>query len=167
MGVAVFGWGTAAATETVKNAGPTIEKVETVKVKTVEQHFESVVAALKIIDPAWAKSLPKLGVARKRTLTDWFPIDVAGAMDPNDRSEQLLAGPSSPTLEIGCDPENPDTEPICNVRFDLSNVPPSNTAAVTQILNDIENGFGTHYIQDLLDLGVTIDEEAFQEENPQ
>ncbi len=55
----------ASATETVEKAAPIVERLETVKLTTVKHNLEAIMAALAIVDPAWAKNLPKAKDARK------------------------------------------------------------------------------------------------------
>ncbi len=97
--------------------------------------------------------------------TDWFPVSVAGATNPDDRDEQLLTGPSSSTLGLGCDPDADESNPICGVKLELSTVPSQNTTTVNNMIDDIENEEETYSIQEFLDLGATISNEAFHEED--
>lgn len=67
LGTAVFGWGSVAnAAEVAVKAGPLVEKVATVKLDATQQNLANVVAALAIIDPAWAKSLPKTKALKRK-----------------------------------------------------------------------------------------------------
>lgn len=126
----------AGATETVEKAAPAAERLETVELTTVTHNLEAIVAALTVIDPTWAESLPKSKTqkAAKKAVSSEME---ATAKQIAKKIEEIVCftyrttAPDSPSESQATDPDNYSNAPLdcdvpetlCGICFDALQFP--------------------------------------------